>query len=36
MADPVKLTIDGRQVEAPAGRVENEAAKLNGIEVPAF
>src|SRR6516164_384495 len=36
MADPVKLTIDGRQVEAPAGTLVIDAAKLNGIEVPAF
>ena len=36
MADPVKLTIDGRPVEAPAGTLVIDAAKLNGIEVPAF
>src|SRR6516162_1825310 len=36
MADPVKLTIDGRQVEAPAGTLVIYATKLNGIEVPAF
>src|SRR5437016_14086504 len=36
MADPIKLTIDGRQVQAPAGTLVIDAAKTAGIEVPAF
>ncbi len=36
MADPVKLTINGRQIEAPAGTLLIEAAKSNGIEIPSF
>ena len=36
MADPVKLTIDGREIQAPAGMLVIDAAKQNGIEVPAF
>jgi NADH-quinone oxidoreductase subunit G len=36
MADTVKLTIDGRQVEAPAGMLVIDAAKRVGIEIPAF
>lgn len=36
MADPVKLTIDGREVHAPAGTLVIDAAKREGIEVPAF
>src|SRR5687768_11102979 len=36
MADPVKLSIDGRQVQAPAGTLLIDAAKTTGIEVPAF
>ncbi|HLJ16353.1 MAG TPA: NADH-quinone oxidoreductase subunit NuoG [Bryobacteraceae bacterium] len=36
MADLVKLTIDGREVEAPAGTLVIEAAKLAGIEIPSF
>src|ERR1051325_2338345 len=36
MADLVKLTIDGKQVEAPAGTLVIDAAKRAGIEIPAF
>jgi NADH-quinone oxidoreductase subunit G len=36
MADSVKLTIDGQQVEAPAGMLVIDAAKQAGIEIPAF
>jgi len=36
MADPVKLTIDGKPIEAPAGTLVIEAAKRNGIEIPSF
>src|SRR5579864_270073 len=36
MADLIKLTIDGRQVQAPPGTLVIEAAKTMGIEVPAF
>jgi NADH-quinone oxidoreductase subunit G len=36
MADTVKLTIDGQQVHAPAGMLVIDAAKLAGIEIPAF
>jgi NADH-quinone oxidoreductase subunit G len=36
MADPVKLTINDRQIEAPAGTLVIEAAKSNGIEIPSF
>ncbi len=36
MADTVKLTIDGRTVEAPAGMLVIEAARRAGIEIPAF
>ena len=36
MADTVKLTIDGHEVHAPAGMLVIDAAKLAGIEVPAF
>src|SRR3989442_18227 len=36
MADLVKLTIDGKAVEAPAGMLVIDAAKRAGIEVPAF
>jgi len=36
MADPVKFTIDGREIEAPAGTLVIEAAKQNGIEIPSF
>jgi NADH-quinone oxidoreductase subunit G len=36
MADLVKLTIDGREVTAPAGTLVIDAAKMVGIEIPAF
>ena len=36
MADPVKLTIDGRAVQAAPGTLVIDAAKRSGIEVPAF
>src|ERR1700675_1101500 len=36
MADPVKFTIDGRELEAPAGTLVIEAAKHAGIEIPSF
>ena len=36
MADLVKLTIDGRAVEAAPGTLVIDAAKRQGIEVPAF
>jgi NADH-quinone oxidoreductase subunit G len=36
MADPVKLTINDRQITAPAGMLLIEAAKHNGIEIPSF
>src|ERR1035438_3428265 len=36
MADLIKLTIDGRQVQAPPGTLVIEAAKTMGIEIPAF
>lgn len=36
MADPVNLTIDGRQVKAPPGALLIDVAKKEGIEVPAF
>ena len=36
MADLVKLTIDGREVHAAPGTLVIEAAKRQGIEVPAF
>jgi NADH-quinone oxidoreductase subunit G len=36
MADPVKLTIDGREIHAAPGTLVIDAAKQNGIEVPAF
>jgi NADH-quinone oxidoreductase subunit G len=36
MADPITLTIDGRQVEAPPGTLVIEAARQAGIEIPAF
>ncbi|WP_321472793.1 NADH-quinone oxidoreductase subunit NuoG [uncultured Paludibaculum sp.] len=36
MADPITLTIDGKQVKVPAGTLVIEAAKRVGIEVPAF
>lgn len=36
MADPVKLTIDGKQIEAAPGALLIDAAKKAGIEIPAF
>jgi NADH-quinone oxidoreductase subunit G len=36
MADPVKLTIDGRAITAAPGTLLIDAAKANGIEIPAF
>src|SRR3984957_19047892 len=36
MADLVKFTIDGRELEAPAGTRVIEAAKRAGIEIPSF
>ncbi len=36
MADPVRLTIDGKAVEAPAGTLVIDAARKIGIEIPAF
>jgi NADH-quinone oxidoreductase subunit G len=34
--DPVKLIIDGREIQAPAGTLVIDAAKRAGIEIPAF
>ena len=34
--DTVKLTIDGREVQAPKGMLLIEAAKLIGLEIPVF
>src|SRR5436189_3455805 len=36
MADPIKLTIDGKEVAAPKGMNLIEAAKRVGIEVPHY
>src|SRR3954453_14758593 len=36
MADPVKFTIDGREIEAAPGTLVIDAAKRAGIEIPAF
>jgi len=36
MADLVKLTINDKEIEAPAGTLLIEAAKQNGIEIPSF
>src|ERR1700688_1587984 len=36
MADPVKLTIDGREIQAAPGTLGIDAAKTAGIEIPAF
>src|SRR5581483_703655 len=36
MADPVKLTIDGREIQAAPGTLVIDAAKQNGIGIPAF
>src|SRR5258708_16521024 len=36
MADLVKFTIDGHELEVPAGTLVIEAAKKGGIEIPSF
>ncbi len=36
MADLVKFTIDGRELEAAPGTLVIEAAKRAGIEIPSF
>src|SRR6516164_1854621 len=36
MADPVKFTIDGQELEAAPGTLVIEAAKKAGIEIPSF
>jgi NADH-quinone oxidoreductase subunit G len=36
MADPVKLTIDGKAITAAPGTLVIDAAKAAGIEIPAF
>src|SRR5437762_10214680 len=36
MADLVKLTINDKHLEVPAGTLVIEAAKRNGIEIPSF
>lgn len=36
MADSVNITIDGRQLQVPAGTLIIDAAKAAGIEIPAF
>jgi NADH-quinone oxidoreductase subunit G len=36
MADPIKLTIDGRPVQAAPGTLLIDAAKTAGIEIPSF
>jgi NADH-quinone oxidoreductase subunit G len=36
MADLVKFTIDGHEMEAPAGTLVIEAARQNGVEIPSF
>jgi len=36
MADPVKFTIDGHELEAAPGTLVVEAAKRAGIEIPTF
>ena len=36
MADPITLTIDGKQVSVPAGTLLIVAAKQLGVEVPSF
>ncbi len=36
MADLVKLTINEKEIEAPAGTLVIEAAKQHGIEIPSF
>ena len=36
MPDLVKLTIDGKEIEAPVGTLVINAARQAGIEIPAF
>ena len=36
MAELIKLTIDGREIQAEKGKLLIEVARQNGIEVPAF
>ncbi|MGD0013477.1 MAG: NADH-quinone oxidoreductase subunit NuoG [Bryobacteraceae bacterium] len=36
MADTVRLTIDGRPIQAPSGTLVIEAARRAGIEIPSF
>ena len=36
MPDPVNLLIDGKAVQAPVGTLVIDAAKMAGIEIPAF
>ena len=36
MADLLKLTIDGKEVQAAPGTLVIDAAKTVGIEIPAF
>ena len=36
MADPVQVTIDGRQIEAPGGELLIQAAQDNGTYIPRF
>jgi len=36
MADSIKFTIDGREIEAPPGTLLINAAKQAGIPIPAF
>ena len=36
MADPINFTIDGQQLQAPAGTLLINAAKYAGISIPAF
>ena len=36
MANTVKLTVDGRALQAPAGSLLIEACRSAGIEVPSF
>ena len=36
MADPIKLTIDGKPASVPPGTLLIDAAKLVGVEIPSF
>ena len=36
MAEQIKLTIDGKEIQAEKGALLIEVARQNGIEVPAF